>query len=52
MGSPGNTPAFPSGLDGWGQLAGVIDCGMNDHSPPCKKNRQGFAAFLIMENRR
>ncbi|MCX5193176.1 hypothetical protein OOK31_04600 [Streptomyces sp. NBC_00249] len=24
---------------------------MDDHSPPCKKNRQGFAAFPIMENR-
>ncbi|MFB6509087.1 hypothetical protein [Streptomyces virginiae] len=52
MEMPINHPARKGGLGGGGLSAGVIVGGVNDHSSPCKKNRQGFAAFPIMENRR
>ncbi|MEU3402917.1 hypothetical protein ABZ766_03045 [Streptomyces sp. NPDC006670] len=32
------------------ELAEATVGAMNDHSPPCNKNRQGFAALPIMKN--
>lgn len=52
MENSGNVLYLQGGWMAGIDLLGVVVGGMNDHSPPCNKNRQGFAAFLIMENRK
>ncbi|MFJ2592292.1 hypothetical protein [Streptomyces erythrochromogenes] len=43
-----NAPHLQGGWLVGADFLTLIVGGMNDHSPPCNKNRQGFAAFPIM----